>query len=342
MRHLRSTAVILTLFMLTLTLISVVAQDNSSTDSNTEMSDAKIIEHGEYIAHIAGCVSCHSPYQEAYSDLSALSLDQAITLSIAAEDAIDIENHAYAGGRPFDLGPAGLILSVNITPDEATGIGSWTDEEIETALRIGINPSGRRLFPLMPYRNYFNMAEDDMQALIAYLRSLDPIENDVPRIGPTGDGIAPDLIATDDALLEAPNAADDLLGRGEYLVNTVMGCGDCHTPIDPSTGEPIIDQWLAGGQPWEGPWGIVYGGNITPHQERGIGDWTDEQIARSIRAGIRIDGRRLILMPWQDYVVLTDEDTDAIVAYLRDIPAVDLEAPIPSIDEPFQVFEDEE
>ena len=141
-------------------------------------------------------------------------------------------------------------------------------------------------------------------------------------------------------LLEAPVAADDPVARGEYLVNTIMSCGDCHTPIDPTTGEPIFDQWLAGGQPWEGPWGIVYGGNITPHEETGIGTWTDEEIAIAIRAGIRPDGRRLILMPWQDYIVLTDEDTESIVAYLRDIPAVDLEAPAPSIGEPFLVFED--
>jgi len=341
MKRLRTVSIILAIAVLALTWVAAIAQDEATEEPEMEMTEEEaLIAHGEYIAYISGCISCHTPPQEEYRDLTALTLDQAITMSIAAEDTLDIENAAYSGGRIFDLGPAGIIFTANITPDEETGIGSWTDEEIETAIRIGVNPDGRRLFPLMPYRNYFNMAEDDMQALIAFLRSLEPVENEVPRIGPTGEGIAPELIAEDDALLEAPVAADDPVARGEYLVNTIMSCGDCHTPIDPTTGEPIFDQWLAGGQPWEGPWGIVYGGNITPHEETGIGTWTDEEIAIAIRAGIRPDGRRLILMPWQDYIVLTDEDTESIVAYLRDIPAVDLEAPAPSIGEPFLVFED--
>ncbi len=342
MQRLRTITIILTIAILSLTWVVVSAQDDSSEDEPEMTEEEALIAHGEYIAYIAGCISCHSPYQEDYADFSALTIEQAIDVSLFTLETLDLEEMAFAGGRPFDLGPAGLILSRNITPHEETGIGSWTDEEIEASIRIGVTPDGYRLFPLMPYRNYFNMAEDDMQALIAYLRSIEPVENEVPRIGPSGEGIAPDLIAPEDALLEAPQAEDGLVERGEYLVNFVMSCADCHTPLDPNTGEPLFDQWLSGGQPWEGPWGIVYGGNITPHEDAGIGTWDDEEIARAIREGIREDGRRLVLMPWEDYTRTTDEDIEAVVAYLRNLPAVDREAPAPSIGEPFQIMVDDE
>jgi len=98
-----------------------------------------------------------------------------------------------------------------------------------------------------------------------------------------------------------------------------MGCTDCHTPIDPATGAPQMDKYLSGQQPYEGPWGIVYGGNITPDEETGIGSWTDEEVNRAILTGIGRDGRRLILMPWYAYTNLTSEDSDAVVYFLKNV-----------------------
>lgn len=322
-------SVIFSVFMVAL------AQDEPS------MTEEEMLERGAYLAQISGCIACHTPYQAEYADFSALTLEQIQTLSLAGEDAQDLENSLMAGGRPFDLGPMGAILTSNLTPDEETGLGSWTDEEIEAAIRIGVSKDGYRLFPIMPYINYFNMAESDMQSLIAYLRSIPAVENEVPRIGPSGEGIAPELEITDELPQNPPDGSDPVeLGR--YLVLSVMSCSDCHTPLDPETGAPMFDFLLAGGQAYEGPWGIVYGGNITPHEETGLGNWTDEEIARVFREGVRIDGRRLILMPWQDYAPATDEDLNAVIAFLRELTPIENEVPAPSIEDALLIFAEEE
>ena len=98
-----------------------------------------------------------------------------------------------------------------------------------------------------------------------------------------------------------------------------------------------MDKYLAGRQPYEGPWGIVYGGNITPDNETGIGTWTEEEIARAITTGVSKDGRRLILMPWFNYVTLKPEDAEAIAYYLKNVlPAVKNEVPAPSLNAGFE------
>jgi hypothetical protein len=99
-----------------------------------------------------------------------------------------------------------------------------------------------------------------------------------------------------------------------------------------------MDKYLAGRQPYEGPWGIVYGGNITPHEETGIGSWTNEDVKRSIVSGIGQDGRRLILMPWFAYSALTAEDADAVVYYLKNVlPAVENQIPAAALNPDFIV-----
>ena len=138
--------------------------------------------------------------------------------------------------------------------------------------------------------------------------------------------------------ISAPDPSD-MAARGAYLVNSITGCTDCHTPVDPNTGTPVMEKYLAGRQPYEGPWGVVYGGNITPDVETGIGDWTEEEIKRALISGVGKDGRRLILMPWYAYSSLTSEDADAIVYYLKNVlPAVQNEIPAASLNEGFEVM----
>jgi hypothetical protein len=97
-----------------------------------------------------------------------------------------------------------------------------------------------------------------------------------------------------------------------------------------------MDKYLAGSQPYEGPWGIVYGGNITPHTDTGIGKWSDEDILRVLQQGVRPDGRRVVLMPWQDYAPLTAEDAAAVLHYLRnDVKPVDNLVPAADLNESF-------
>jgi mono/diheme cytochrome c family protein len=120
-----------------------------------------------------------------------------------------------------------------------------------------------------------------------------------------------------------------LVERGRYLVE-LLGCGSCHTD-GALEGAPGMDRAFAGsgiGIAYMNPFGndrpgVVYPPNITPDPETGIGDWSDNQIAAAIRAGLgRHVNRRIAVMPWQGYAKLNDEDANAIVAYLRSIKPV--------------------
>ncbi len=291
-----------------------------------------LVERGKYVTHIAGCISCHTPYLEKYQDFSKLTPEELALLGLSGNQTLDMKR-AYSGGRPFDLGPGGLLFSRNLTPDKETGLGNWTDEQIEVAMRFGVRRDSSRLHPLMPYRNFARMSKEDVKAVIAFLRSLPPVVNKVPYVAPKD---VPPVTAPDKNLLDAAPKATDKAKLGEYLANVVMSCGDCHTPLDPKTGAPVVEKLLAGGQPYEGPWGIVYGGNITPDKDTGIGNWSEEQIIRAVTTGVRIDDRRLVLMPWEDYAALSKDDASALAYYLHNVlPAVKNEVPVPAINKPF-------
>ena len=328
----KSLLVLTILIVIVSAFFTSVAQDEDEDLNEFDMTEAEMLERGEYLSNIGACVSCHTPQLEEYL-VEEISLEQLQTIGWSFEDTQDVEGQLLAGGREFSLGPFGVLVSPNLTPDD-TGMGDWSDEEIEAALRIGINPDGRRLHPLMPYGNIFNWAESDMQALIMYLRTIPAVENEIEQTGPSGDGIAPELIVDEDALTLLPPDGSDPIVLGEYLVRNVMSCGDCHTPLDEDTGAPLADMFLAGGQAYQGPWGIVYGGNITP-DATGLDGWEYEDYERVFREGVRIDGRRLVFMPWQDYAGLSDDDLDAVIMYLQALEPIDNEVPAPAIEDIF-------
>lgn len=328
----KSLLILTILIVIVSAFFTSVAQDEDEDLNEFDMTEAEMLERGEYLSNIGACVSCHTPQLEEYL-VEEISLEQLQTIGFAYEDTQDLEGQLMAGGREFPLGPFGVLVSPNLTSDD-TGLGDWSDEEVEAALRIGINPDGRRLHPLMPYGNIFSWAESDMQALIMYLRTLPAIENEIEQTGPSGDGIAPELIVDEDLLTLLPPDGSDPLVLGEYLVRNVMSCGDCHTPLDADTGAPLVDMFLAGGQAYQGPWGIVYGGNITP-DETGLDGWEYEDYERVFREGVRIDGRRLVFMPWQDYAGLSDDDLDAVITYLQALEPIDNEVPAPAIEDIF-------
>ena len=328
-RTLLSVAFIFSLLLIMIFATSVAASPNEQDDQ---------LQHGKYIASIAGCMDCHTPLKAEYQDPTQYSLEQLQTISFNAVAALD-ESKLLAGGRPFDLGPAGVLFTRNLTPDNETGLGAWTDDQIKVAIKTGISDEGRILFPVMPYHVYSGMADADLDAVIAYLRSVNAVSNQIPESTIPTEGFPTPPYTTG---IVAPDASDKA-ARGAYLVNSVMGCTDCHTPVDPATGAPLMDKYLAGRQPYEGPWGIVYGGNITPDNETGIGTWTDEEVKRAILTGVRNDGRRLILMPWFVYSSLTAEDADAVVYYLKNVlPAVNNQIPAASLNEGFEQMAPEE
>jgi mono/diheme cytochrome c family protein len=314
--------------------ILIIAAGATSAGASGDVPQDDLVTHGKYIATIAGCVTCHTPLKEEYQNPQSLSLEQIQTLAFNDLEASD-QAKLLAGGRLFDLGPAGTVFTRNITPDEETGIGAWTEDQIKLAIKTGISADGKMLFPVMPYHVYNGMADADVEAVIAYLQSVQAVNNPVPERTVSTEGLPVLPFQTG---IVAPDASDKA-ARGAYLVNNVMGCTDCHTPVDPATGAPLMDKYLAGRQPYEGPWGIVYGGNITPHEETGIGSWTEEEIKRAIVAGIGKDGRRLILMPWYTYAALTPEDADAVVHYLKNgVTPVNNQVPAASLNPGFTVM----
>src|SRR4029453_17785133 len=139
-----------------------------------------------------------------------------------------------AGGRKYD-GPFGTVFASNITPDPNTGIGKWTDDQIITAIRAGRRPNGERLIPVHPYTVFNGMAEQDLKDVVAYLRSLPPVnrqtrakKSEVPMFER---GSRAGWLATF-APREYPPTSAPTSGapRGEYLTRAVSHCGECHTP----------------------------------------------------------------------------------------------------------------
>lgn len=138
-----------------------------------------------------------------------------------------------SGGRKYE-GPFGTVYSTNITPDRQTGIGGWTDEQIITAIRLGRRPNGERLVPVHPYTVFNGMAEEDLRAVVAYLRSLPPVNraNQPKKTIPLFESVFLPAWLAAFAPRETPPSSAPTSGvaRGEYLVRAVGHCGECHTP----------------------------------------------------------------------------------------------------------------
>ncbi|HSE03784.1 MAG TPA: cytochrome c [Methylomirabilota bacterium] len=236
-----------------------------------------------------------------------------------------------AGGRKYD-GPFGTVYSSNITPDPATGIGKWTDEQIITATRAGRRPNGERLIPVHPYTVFNGMAEQDLKDLVAYLRSVPPVNRATPakKISvPLFESVfLPAWLATFAARETPPASAPSTdVARGEYLTRAVAHCGECHTP---RTMTMAVDnsRFLAGNPKGKGPEGSLVP-NITPDRETGIGSWSEEQITDYLETGNKPDGdvsgglmMEVIEGTSAGYKDLTRADRQAIAKYLKSIPAV--------------------
>ncbi|MBI2525960.1 MAG: cytochrome c [Candidatus Rokubacteria bacterium] len=236
-----------------------------------------------------------------------------------------------AGGRRYD-GPFGTVYSSNITPDPATGIGKWTDQQVITAIRSGRRPNGERLLPVHPYTVFNGMAEEHLRALVAYLRSLPPVSrpNTPKKITvPLFESVFLPAWLAAFAPRETPPATAPTSGRarGEYLVRAVGHCGECHTPRG-MTQATDNSRFLAGNQKGKGPEGKAVP-NITPDKGTGIGDWTEEQIAEYLGTGNRPDGDvagglmgEVIQGTSAGLKDLTAADRLAIARYLKSIPAI--------------------
>jgi mono/diheme cytochrome c family protein len=251
------------------------------------------IERGRYLVEtLAACGNCHTPKGPNGPALSK----------------------KFAGGDVIKHADF-TAVTPNITPDPETGIGRWTDHQIFLAIREGRRPDGRLLGPAMPSRSYRNLADDDVKAMVAYLRSVPPVSNpitgeshhDVPLPANWGPPVG---------RIEAP-AKEDKVAYGAYLAGPLARCMDCHTERKP--GEAI--KFGAGGKEFHGPWGISVSANLTPS---GLGEWSGAEIEQAIRTGITRDGRKLFPpMPFAAYRNMAADDMAALIAYLRSLPAIE-------------------
>ena len=233
-----------------------------------------------------------------------------------------------AGGRRIDA-PFGTVYSTNITPDRQTGIGTWTDEQIIAAIRLGRRPNGERILPVHPFMAFNGMAEADLTALVAYIKTIPPVNraNQPKKITvPLFESVFLPAWLTAFAARETPppTAPTGGLARGESLVKAVGHCGECHTPRNLSQ---ALDnnRFLGGNQ--NAPEKAV-APNITPDPQTGL-RWSIEETVEYLATGNKPDGdlaggpmAEVIEGTTAGYKDMTRADLTAIALYLKSIPAV--------------------
>jgi len=273
-------------------------------------ADAAMIERGDYLAnHLMVCMDCHS--ERDWSKFSGPLVPG--TLGKGGE----VFNH--------DLGFPGVFLSKNITP---YNLKDWTDGEIMRAISTGVSKDGEALFPIMPYSHYGKLDQRDVEAVIAYLRTLPSIEAehaqseaDFPM------NFIINTIPQKAAFGQRPNP-EDKLAYGEYLMNAAA-CYDCHTRQEKGQ---FVGKDFAGGMEFKLVDGsIVRSSNITPHLETGLGNWTEAQFVERFKlygdsAFVPHEvtkGDFQTIMPWTMYGGLEERDLKAMFAYLQSLEAVE-------------------
>jgi mono/diheme cytochrome c family protein len=257
------------------------------------------VERGSYLVNtIMTCANCHSP--------------KGAPAAVAGKD--------FSGGLRFNEPPFD-VTAPNITSDKETGIGNWTDEQIKTLLLTGKNEHGIQAAEVMPTAFYPILVPEDLNAIVAYLRSLPPVKNKVPD--PIYKIALPHHVFPGAEKAYSQADLNDKLKKGRYLV-TIGHCMECHTPFAQGGGLDVANSIGKGGREFPGPWGVSKSRNITSSKTAGIGDWTDAEIKTAITQGKRRDGTPLKgPMGYQYYAKMTDGDLDAVIAYLRTVPAKD-------------------
>ncbi|PTL81781.1 c-type cytochrome [Vitiosangium sp. GDMCC 1.1324] len=236
------------------------------------------------------------------------------------------------GGGGMCMGPEtgfpGTMCASNITPDSETGLGQWTDGELIRAIREGVSRDGRPLMPIMPYGLYKQMSDEDVEAIVAYLRTIPAIRNPIAqtRLDFPLSLIIRFMPEPVEQAIATP-ARSDTVAYGKYLV-TVGGCVECHTPTDEQH-NPLPGKLLAGGQEFElEKDAVVHSANITPHAT-GIGGLSREVFIGLFKRHAQPEARREVdprfntVMAWLSYAGMTDEDVGAIYDYLKTVPPVD-------------------
>ena len=252
--------------------------------------------------HAAGCFGCHTDRKHGGS--------------------------ALAGGRALQT-PFGTFYSPNITPDPESGIGKWSEQDFIRAMRFGMGPNGKQLYPVFPYTSYTQLSDDDLHALWTYLRTRPAVKH----LNQPHDlkwfvsframvGIWKALYFTPGQYKpEAQKSAS--WNRGAYLVKAMAHCGECHTPRN-ILGTAKTDKRYAGMR--NGPEDSVVS-NITPDKKTGIGKWSTQELVAYLETGMRPDGdtaEGLMADVIDDSLqYLNKYDLAAVAEYIQSLPAVE-------------------
>lgn len=287
---------------------SCKGKDSKTTTGSNEDSVKAVLERGEYLVHyVSQCADCHS-----IRDTGRFSMP--------------VVPGTIGGGAGFPFGKAegvpGEVYPPNITP---YALKDWTDEEIIRALTTGVRKNGDTLFPIMPYHSFGRLAKSDILSIVAYIRSLKPIERTVParklEIPMSMLGPLP-VVNLDSNQIPDPS---DKVKYGQYMITAAL-CSECHTPMGPQG--PDFSKMFSGGFVFETPMFKVAVANITPDSATGIGAWTEDMFIAKFKQNSseemvnRNPGRENTIMPWSQYGKMKEEDLRAIYAYLRTVKPI--------------------
>ena len=272
-------------------------------------TDPAVIARGEYLVNgPAHCVQCHAASTDALQKLAA---GERVPLS---------------GGIRIPLGPLGFVYSKNLTPDSETGIGRYSDAQIARMMRWAVLPDGHAtLEPLMPFGN---MSDDDLVAVISYLRAQPPVRNAVPAnewttLGKAVRTFSP--VFKPRASINPPATAPEQAPtkeRGEYLARYVANCVGCHTPRDQMTFAATGPEFAGGMEFRDDPNVWFRTPNLTPAPGSGLTDFPGREffVARFQRGGRE---HATSPMAWESLARMTPEDIGAIYEFLRTLQPQD-------------------
>jgi mono/diheme cytochrome c family protein len=267
------------------------------------------IARGEYLAnHVTVCMDCHS------------------TRATDRYSGPLVPGNFGGGGERFgpEMGFPGVFYSRNITP---FGIGDWTDGELFRAITTGVTKEGEALFPVMPYHNYGQMDPEDIYSIIAYVRTLKPVENTLPAREPDFPvSVILNTMPTKANPGKRPSD-DDILARGKYITSAAA-CVECHSKVD--KGSKIAGTEYGGGMEFSMPAGVVRSPNITGDKATGIGNWSEQEFIKRFK--MYVDSSYVphpvgpkdmnTPMPWTMYGHMEEQDLKAIFAYLQSLEPI--------------------
>lgn len=289
------------------TVITALVLSATSFMALADDTGAEQIKRGEYLARAGDCVACHTKM----------------------------------GGEPFAGGlsmatPIGDIYSTNITPDKKTGIGEYSYDDFQKAVRHGVAKNGETLYPAMPYPSYAVVSDEDMQALYAYfMHGVKPVErknqdSDIPwplsMRWPLA--IWRGLFAPDVTAFTPVKGQDPVLARGQYLVEGLGHCGACHTPRSLTMQEKALNDregsdYLSGSNAPIDGWTAS---NLRGDSRDGLGQWQEDDLVQFLKTGRNdhtavFGGMTEVVQHSLQH--LTDEDATAIARYLKSLGARD-------------------